>query len=191
MHVPFFSEQQTDMQPEYQLKHNSYRTWRVFCSLLPWGGICIMTIMLVPACRGRLSGNYVSRTIPDCRDLCQPHGAASITLRVDSPGRSHVSSPMNWIFASTGRSGCMVRSSLSRWFCRASVLIWDCKGFGMYSFTSSLCQKVETNWFPAWPKSKYQPKAVRERGCANNFQSRAGGKGGERGRSTTGHIEIE
>lgn len=180
--MPSFSEQKTTVQTEYQLKHNSYRALKVFCSFTKrcdfyhddhaWRH--------VPVCRETLSWSHVSWVIASPKDPCQPHQLSQKCIQRQLPSQSgqittqvdlDVSSPMNWIFASSGWSGCLVLSSIPRWFCRVWGLIWDCKGIGMYSFSSSLCQKVESNSPPAQPKSKDKPGGVRERrGCGNNFQ---------------------
>lgn len=71
MSVPFFSNQKTNVQPEYQLKHNFYRALKVCYRLLQkkwdfypgrhaW--------VLVPTCRWRLS-----ELIPGSKDPHQPH----------------------------------------------------------------------------------------------------------------------
>lgn len=64
--MPFFSEQKTDVQTEYQLKHNSYRALKVFCSFTKrcdfyhddhaWEH--------VPVFRETLSGSHVSFQAP-------------------------------------------------------------------------------------------------------------------------------
>lgn len=96
-----------------------------------------------------------------------------------------VSSPMNWIFASIGWSACLVLSSVPTWLCRAWGLMEDCRVFGVYSFSSSLCQQADNNSPPAQLKLKDQPEGLRgRRGYINNFQLHGWGQGWrERGRA--------
>lgn len=96
--MPSFSEQKTAVQTEYQLKHNSYRALKVFCSFTKrcdfyhddhvWRH--------VPVCRETLSGSCVmghckpQRSLPTSSTVPEIHSeAASITVRTDYyPSRS-------------------------------------------------------------------------------------------------------
>lgn len=57
------------------------------------------------------------------------------------------------------------------WFSRTWGLMEDCRVFGVYSFSFSLCQQADTNSPPAQLKLKDLPGGLRgRRGCDNHLQ---------------------